>query len=52
LLQLGGDKAAWKILDAHPEWVRDVDVEHAFPEDVNTLQDYETRLREATPSVS
>jgi len=52
LLQLGGDKAAWKILDAHPEWVRDVEVDHAFPEDVNTWQDYETRLREATPSVS
>ena len=51
LLQLGGDKAAWKILDAHPEWVRDVEVDHAFPEDVNTWQDYETRLREATPSV-
>ena len=52
LLQLGGDKAAWKLLDAHPEWVRDVEVDHAFPEDVNTWQDYETRLREATPSVS
>jgi len=51
LLQLGGDKAAWKLLDAHPEWVRDVEVDHAFPEDVNTWQDYETRLREATPSV-
>ena len=51
LRQLSGDKAAWKILDAHPDWVRDVAVEHAFPEDVNTWQDYETGLREATPSV-
>jgi len=51
LLQLGGDKAAWKILDAHPEWVRDVEVDHAFPEDVNTRQDYETLLRKATPLV-
>ena len=51
LRQLSGDKAAWKILDAHPEWVRDVAVDHAFPEDVDTRQDYETLLREATPLV-
>jgi molybdenum cofactor cytidylyltransferase len=51
LRQLSGDKAAWKILDAHPDWVRDVAVEHAFPEDVNTWQDYETRLRETIPLV-
>ena len=45
LRQLSGDKAAWKILDAHPEWVRDVTVDHAFPDDVDTRQDYETLLR-------
>ena len=52
LRQLQGDKAAWKILDAHPEWVRDVAVDRAFPEDVDTRQDYETLLRQATPPVS
>jgi molybdenum cofactor cytidylyltransferase len=51
LRQLSGDKAAWKILDAHPEWVRDVEVDHAFPEDVDTRQDYEALLRQATPLV-
>ena len=51
LRQLSGDKAAWKILDAHPDWVRDVAVDHAFPEDVDTRQDYETLLRKATPLV-
>lgn len=51
LLQLSGDKAAWKILDAHPDWVRDVEVDQAFPEDVDTRQDYEALLRQATPSV-
>jgi len=51
LRQLSGDKAAWKILDAHPDWVRDVAVDHAFPEDVDTRQDYETLLRQATPLV-
>ena len=52
LRQLQGDKAAWKILDAHPEWVRDVEVDRAFPEDVDTRQDYDTLLREATSPVS
>ena len=32
-------------------WVRDVAVDHAFPEDVDTRQDYETLLRAATPLV-
>jgi molybdenum cofactor cytidylyltransferase len=49
LRQLSGDKAAWKILDAHPDWVRDVAVDHAFPEDIDTRQDYEARLREPAP---
>jgi molybdenum cofactor cytidylyltransferase len=48
LLQLQGDKAAWKILDAHPEWVRHVECDRAFPEDVDTRQDYEALLRQAT----
>ena len=53
LRQLSGDKAAWKILDAHPEWVRDVTVDHAFPDDVDTRQDYETLLRTgATPATA
>ena len=51
LRQLSGDKAAWKILDAHPDWVRDVPVDHAFPDDVDTRQDYEALLRTATPLV-
>ena len=51
LRQLSGDKATWKILDAHPDWVRDVAVDRAFPEDIDTRQDYEARLREATPVV-
>jgi molybdenum cofactor cytidylyltransferase len=51
LRQLSGDKAAWKILDAHPDWVRDVAVDYAFPDDVDTRQDYEALLRQATPLV-
>jgi molybdenum cofactor cytidylyltransferase len=48
LLQLQGDKAAWKILDAHPEWVRHVELDCAFPADVDTIQDYEALLRQTT----
>jgi molybdenum cofactor cytidylyltransferase len=51
LRQLSCDKAAWKILDAHPDWVRDVAVDYAFPDDVDTRQDYEALLRQATPLV-
>jgi molybdenum cofactor cytidylyltransferase len=51
LRQLSGDKAAWKILDAHPDWVRKAAVDHAFPDDVDTRQDYEALLRQATPLV-
>jgi molybdenum cofactor cytidylyltransferase len=52
LLQLQGDKAAWKILDAHPEWVRNVELDRAFPEDVDTWRDYETLLRESPSPTS
>ncbi len=50
LLQLQGDKAAWKILDAHPEWVRHVELDRPFPDDVDTRQDYAALLRQTTPS--
>jgi molybdenum cofactor cytidylyltransferase len=42
LVGLRGDKAAWKILDAHPEWVREVPVDCALPADVDTWADYES----------
>lgn len=45
LLELKGDKAAWKILDAHPEWVHAVPVDRPLPADVNTWQDYDALLR-------
>jgi molybdenum cofactor cytidylyltransferase len=47
LLALKGDKAAWKILDAHPDWVRPVPVDRPFPADVNTWQEYEAMLGNA-----
>ena len=41
LEELHGDKAAWKILDRHPDWVRDVPVDRPLPRDVDTWEDYE-----------
>jgi molybdenum cofactor cytidylyltransferase len=37
---LHGDKAVWKILDAHPERVRRVPVDRPLPLDVDTWDDY------------
>jgi molybdenum cofactor cytidylyltransferase len=48
LAALQGDKAAWKILDAHPDWVHPVPVERPAPADVNTWTEYEA-LKLAPP---
>ena len=44
LMTLHGDKAVWKILAAHPEWVHNVVVNQPFPGDVNTWEDYHQLL--------
>ncbi len=41
LVGLRGDKAAWKIVDAHPEWVREVPLACSLPADVDTWAGYE-----------
>jgi molybdenum cofactor cytidylyltransferase len=41
LAALQGDKAAWKILDAHPDWVHGVPISRPAPADVNTWTEYE-----------
>jgi molybdenum cofactor cytidylyltransferase len=43
LSALHGDKGVWKLCDAHPEWVHEVEVDQPYPSDVNTWADY-TRL--------
>ena len=45
LVGLQGDKAAWKIVDAHREWIRAVPVDRPHPRDVNTWAEYEDLLR-------
>ena len=41
LAELRGDKAAWKIVDAHPEWVQTVCLDQPAPGDLNTWEAYE-----------
>ena len=41
LRALHGDKAVWKLLDRHPDRVRESAVARALPRDVDTWEDYE-----------
>jgi molybdenum cofactor cytidylyltransferase len=50
LVVLHGDKAAWKIVDAHRDWIGTVALDRPHPRDVNTREDYEALL--ARPSSS
>lgn len=47
LAALRGDKAAWKLVDAHPDRVRPVVVDRPSPLDVNTWEEYEALLGSA-----
>jgi molybdenum cofactor cytidylyltransferase len=41
LIGLHGDKAAWKLIDANPEMVQLIEIDLPFPDDINTLEDFE-----------
>jgi len=41
LVGLHGDKAAWKLVDANPDLVRVVTFDRPFPEDINTMEDFQ-----------
>jgi len=49
LQALHGDKGVWKLLDAHPEWVREIEVDRPYPADINTWENYAS-LTSAPPS--
>lgn len=38
---LRGDKAAWKIVDAHPDWIPPVPIDRPAIGDVNTREAYQ-----------
>jgi molybdenum cofactor cytidylyltransferase len=46
LIALHGDKAAWKIVDAHRSALRPVAVDRPHPRDVNTREEYTAFLRD------
>ena len=48
LLDLHGDKAAWKLVDANPGLVKEVDLDLPYPDNINTPEDFE-RLTAANP---
>ena len=41
LVGLHGDKAAWKIVDANPDLVRVIPFDRPFPEDIDTMEDFQ-----------
>lgn len=52
LAALHGDKAAWKIVDAHRDWIGIVPMDRSAPRDINTWQEYEATLRDAGGATS
>jgi molybdenum cofactor cytidylyltransferase len=48
LAALRGDKAAWKLVDAHPDWTRSMAVDRPSPRDVNTWEEYQALFTGAT----
>ena len=44
LRELHGDKAVWKLIEAYPNRVLQVEIEAALPPDVDTPEDYEMAL--------
>jgi molybdenum cofactor cytidylyltransferase len=48
LKALHGDKGVWKLLEAHREWVREIEIDRPYPGDVNTWEDY-AKLISASP---
>ena len=42
LMELHGDKAAWKLVDANPDLVQHIEFDLPFPEDINTWNDFES----------
>jgi molybdenum cofactor cytidylyltransferase len=40
LKALHDDKGVWKLLDAHPDWVGEFELDQPFPGDINTWDDF------------
>ena len=51
LVGLHGDKAAWKLVDANPDLLREVSFDRPFPEDIDTQEDFERIAQQDTRRV-
>jgi molybdenum cofactor cytidylyltransferase len=49
LITLQGDKAAWKIVDAHRDWIQPVPIDRPRPRGVNTWEEYEALVGRGLP---
>jgi molybdenum cofactor cytidylyltransferase len=38
--ELHGDKGVWRLLEAHPEWVHEMEMDLSPPADINRWEDY------------
>lgn len=45
LAALHGDKAAWRLLDRHPQSIASVDLDWPAPANINTVEDYDALIR-------
>ena len=41
---LHGDKAVWKLIEAYPDRIREIELDAELPPDVDTPEDYERAL--------
>jgi CTP:molybdopterin cytidylyltransferase MocA len=44
-VDLHGDKAAWKLVDANGSLVQEVRFDIHYPDDINTLADFEQLIK-------
>jgi molybdenum cofactor cytidylyltransferase len=49
LAALHGDKAAWRLIDQHPEWTRTIEMGRRLPPDIDTRADFDSLLRTPEP---
>jgi len=52
LAALHGDKAAWKLLDRHPDAIHRVEMGCAAPVNINTLEDYARMMGDGTSEIT
>ena len=47
--ELHGDKGVWRLLEAHPGWVHEIEMDLPSPADINRWEDYEKSASTTEP---